>query len=158
EELLKKEITKQMGRMMASGEAVPITALEGVTTTQAETLAEKGIDDVEKLAATSVDDLVEYLDVSLDQAESILSAAALVVEAKNAEAEPKADSAAEVEELAEEDISEELVENATEAEVEAEAVEEPIETETAVEAVEAAASDESHEEAEATTVDEKEAE
>lgn len=94
EELLKKEITKQMGRMMASGEAVPITALEGVTTTQAETLAENGIDDVEKLAAMSVDDLVDYLDVSLDQAEAIISAAALIVEAKNAESEPEADETA----------------------------------------------------------------
>ena len=32
EEMLKKEIARQMGRMMASGEAVPITSLEGVTT------------------------------------------------------------------------------------------------------------------------------
>ncbi len=42
EELLKKEIALQMGKMMASGEAVPITALQGVTTAQAETLKEKG--------------------------------------------------------------------------------------------------------------------
>lgn len=86
EELLKKEITRQMGKMMASGEAVPITALEGVTTSQAETLAEKGISDVEALAAASVDDLVDFLDVSLDQAEAIRTAAALIVEARNAEA------------------------------------------------------------------------
>jgi N utilization substance protein A len=85
EELLKKEITRQMGKMMASGEAVPITALEGVTTSQAETLAEKGISDVEALAAASVDDLVEFLDVSLDQAEAIRSAAASIVDARNAE-------------------------------------------------------------------------
>ncbi len=156
EELLKKEITKQMGRMMASGEAVPITALEGVTTTQAETLAEKGIDDVEKLAATSVDDLVDYLDVSLDQAESILSAAALVVEAKNAEAEPETESDAETGETPVEDIAEEVVEKTAEAE--AEAVDEPIEVETTDESVETAASDETHEEAETTTADENEAE
>ena len=31
EELLKKEIAQKMGKMMASGQAVPITALEGVT-------------------------------------------------------------------------------------------------------------------------------
>src|SRR3982751_2192540 len=42
EELLKQEIARQIGRMMASGEAVPITALEGVTATQADSLAEKG--------------------------------------------------------------------------------------------------------------------
>jgi hypothetical protein len=85
EELLKKEIAQQMGKMMASGEAVPITVLEGVTTSQAETLAEKGIADVEALAATSVDDLVNYLDISMDQAEAIRSAANIIVEARNAE-------------------------------------------------------------------------
>lgn len=90
EEVLKKEIAQQMGRMMASGEAVPITALEGVSTNQAETLAEKGIEDVEKLASTSVDDLVDFLDVSLDEAQTILSAAAAIVEAKNTDVD-KAD-------------------------------------------------------------------
>lgn len=85
EELLKQEIAKQMGKMMASGEAVPIAALEVVSATQAETLAEKGIDDVEKLAAASVDDLVDYLDLSLDEAESIKASAASIVKARNVE-------------------------------------------------------------------------
>ena len=87
EDVLKKEIAQQMGRMMASGEAVPLTAIGGVTPNQAETLAEKGIEDVEKLAATSVDDLVEFLDISLDEAQGILSAATAVVEAKNVDSE-----------------------------------------------------------------------
>jgi N utilization substance protein A len=82
EEILKKEIARQMGRMMASGEAVPITSLEGVTASQAETLEQKGITDVEKLAATSVDDLVDALDVSLDEAERILASANAIVAAK----------------------------------------------------------------------------
>ncbi|MFN6963091.1 MAG: transcription termination factor NusA [Pyrinomonadaceae bacterium] len=85
EEVLKKEIAKQMGRMMASGEAVPLTALQGVSTNQAELLEQKGITDVEHLAAASVDDLVDYLDISLDEAESIIVAARAVVEAKNSE-------------------------------------------------------------------------
>ncbi len=85
EELLKKEIAQQMGKMMASGEAVPITALEGVTASQAETLAEKGISDVVALAGASVDDLVEFLDVSMDEAEAIRVAANSIVEARNAE-------------------------------------------------------------------------
>jgi N utilization substance protein A len=84
EELLKKEIALQMGKMMASGHAVPITALEGVTAPQAEVLSEKGISDVESLAATTVDDLVDYLDVSLDEAERILGSAIAIVAAKNA--------------------------------------------------------------------------
>ncbi len=83
EEVLKKEIAQRMGEMMASGEAVPITELEGVTPNQAETLAEKGIEDVEALAATSLDDLVDYLDITFDQAQSILDAANAIVQAKN---------------------------------------------------------------------------
>src|SRR5438270_11478630 len=71
EELLKQEIARQMGRMMASGEAVPITALEGVTAGQAEILGTKGIEDVEALAAASIDELVDMLDVSMDEAEKI---------------------------------------------------------------------------------------
>ncbi len=92
EELLKKEIAKQMGRMMASGEAVPITALEGVTASQAEVLSEKGIKDVEALAKTTVDDLVDFLDVSLDKAEIILAAANSIVDARNAESEKPAEA------------------------------------------------------------------
>jgi N utilization substance protein A len=88
EEKLKKEIALQMGKMMASGEAVPLSVLEGVTPNQAETLAEKGVEDVEALAAMSVDDLVDYLDVSLDEAESVLSSAKAIVEARNQEIEP----------------------------------------------------------------------
>ncbi|NOT47496.1 MAG: transcription termination/antitermination protein NusA [Acidobacteria bacterium] len=81
EDVLKQEIAQQMGKMMASGEAVPITAIQGVTTNQAETLTEKGIADVEALAAASIDDLVDILDVSLDEAEAILASAKAIVEA-----------------------------------------------------------------------------
>lgn len=86
EEVIKKEIAQQMGKMMASGEAVPVSALEGVTAAQADTLKDAGITDVESLAAMSVDDLVDMLDTSLDQAEKILSAAQAVVKAKDAAA------------------------------------------------------------------------
>ncbi len=87
EDVLKKEIAQKMGKMMASGEAVPIAALEGVTANQAETLAAKGIETVDQLAAASVDNIVDFLDVSLDQAESIIGIAANIVAARNAEAE-----------------------------------------------------------------------
>jgi N utilization substance protein A len=93
EELLKQEIARQMGRMMASGEAVPITALEGVTSSQADILSEKGVTDVEALAAMSIDDLVEFLDVSMDQAEQIKASAMRIVEAKEAEVETPAQEA-----------------------------------------------------------------
>lgn len=97
EDVLKKEIALQMGKMMASGEAVPLTALEGVSTNQAETLATKGVSDVEGLAATSIDDLVDYLDVSLDEAESILSSARSIVEARNAGSTDEEESSTESE-------------------------------------------------------------
>ncbi len=83
EEVLKLEIARQMSDMMASGEAVPLTALQGVTANQAETLDEKGINDVETLAATSVDDLVDILDISLDEAEKIIGSAKSIVAAKS---------------------------------------------------------------------------
>lgn len=115
EDVLKKAVALEMGRMMASGEAVPVTALEGVTSSQAEVLSEKGITDVETLAATSVDDLVDFLDVSLDEAETILASAQQIVEARNREVEgvseddasegvfaEEADAAGEVEAEAEE--------------------------------------------------------
>jgi N utilization substance protein A len=86
EDVLKKEIAQKMGKMMASGEAVPITALQIVTSNQAEDLKEKGIDDVDTLAKTSVDDLVDFLDISLDAAEKIIASAKEVVEARNSQA------------------------------------------------------------------------
>jgi len=78
EEELKREVTEQMGALIASGEAVPLSAIEGVTAQQAEALAEHGISDIDALAQTSVDDLVEFLDLSLDEAEVILQAAQAV--------------------------------------------------------------------------------
>ncbi len=138
EEVLKKEIAQQMGKMMASGEVVPITALEGVNSNQAEILAGKGVDDVEKLAAMSIDDLVEALDVTFDDADRILSAAREVVAAKEGPAESDSGEAEEAvdgvesAEVAAEPVAEESiieaskeapVEEATEAEAEAEVAE-----------------------------------
>ncbi|MEQ1603870.1 MAG: transcription termination factor NusA [Pyrinomonadaceae bacterium] len=141
EELLKKEIAQKMGKMMASGQAVPITALEGVTTSQAETLASKGIADVEALAAASVDDLVEYLDISLDSAEAIKAAANVIVGAKNAEMgievstdeaesgpEAEADEEA-VQETTDETVEGEVAETVAEDAAQPEAKEEAVSTE-----------------------------
>jgi len=79
EEEIKREVSEQMGALIASGEAVPLSAIEGVTAQQAEALAEHGISDIDALAQTTVDDLVEFLDLSLDEAEVILEAARAVV-------------------------------------------------------------------------------
>ena len=119
EELLKKEIALKMGKMMASGEAVPITALQIVSPVQADDLKEKGVADVDALAATSVDDLVDILDISLDEAEKILASAKSIVEARTAQSEKSGDE--EVSENAAEEVTEESVE--TEAEESESAVE-----------------------------------
>jgi len=79
EEEIKREVTEQMGALIASGESVPLSAIEGVTAQQTDALAEHNINDIDALAQTSVDDLVEFLDLSLDEAETILNAAKAVV-------------------------------------------------------------------------------
>ena len=84
EEEIKKEVAAQMGAMIASGAPVPIDRLEGMTAVTTATLAEHGIGDIETLAKATVDDLVEYLDISLDQAEGMISAAQAVMSARDA--------------------------------------------------------------------------
>lgn len=114
EEDLKKQITEQMGNLIASGEAVPLTAIQLVTSGQAEELEVHGITDIETLAATSVDDLVEYLDISLDEAESIITSAKAVLDAALLTAHPT-----------DETVSEENAEASGEANAEA-TTEEPV--------------------------------
>ena len=84
EEELKREVALQMGALIASGEPVPLEALQGVTAATTAALAEHGINDIATLAETSIDDLVEYLDISLDEAEQILSSAQAVMAARDA--------------------------------------------------------------------------
>ncbi|MDQ3649949.1 MAG: transcription termination factor NusA [Acidobacteriota bacterium] len=84
EDEIKREVAEQMGALIASGGAVPLDALEGVTASVTATLAEHNINDIDTLAATSVDDLTEILDTSLDEAQSILSAALAVIAARDA--------------------------------------------------------------------------
>src|SRR3954465_3284656 len=84
EEEIKKEVAEQMGALIASGGAVPLSAIEGVTAQQTEALAAHDINDIDTLAATDVDDLVEILDLSLDEAEAILNAAKAVTAARDA--------------------------------------------------------------------------
>lgn len=115
ETILKKEIAQQMGKMMAEGEVVPITAIAGVTSAQADDLKAKGITDVEALAASTLDELVDTLDVSMDEAETILNSAKAIVAAKNseAEAEVKIEEEETVEEVSQE-IAEEVLEETVE--------------------------------------------
>jgi N utilization substance protein A len=95
EEELKKEIAKQMGKMMASGAAVPLSALEGLNAAQTADLKIKGITTIEALAEVDIDDLVDWLDTSLDEAERILSSAkAVVAEQQSAQQAQQEESAA----------------------------------------------------------------
>jgi N utilization substance protein A len=75
EEELKKEVAASLGELIASGGAVPLSALESVSAAAAATLTERGIEDIEALAATGVDDLAEMLDASLDEAQAMLDEA-----------------------------------------------------------------------------------
>src|SRR5882724_4008697 len=79
EEEIKREVTEQMGALIASGASVPLSVIEGLTVQQTDALAEHGINDIDALTQTSVDDLVEFLDLSLDEADVILKAAKDVV-------------------------------------------------------------------------------
>jgi hypothetical protein len=134
EEEIKREVAEQMGAIIASGGAVPLSAIEGMTAAQADALAEHGIEDIDALAATSVDDLVDHLDLSLDEAEEILSAAQNVIAARDAKRQEEGDEATgdESQEAGAEEGSEEQEAVATDSE----------QLETAPEGVEAAAEDE----------------
>jgi N utilization substance protein A len=93
EEELKKEVAEAMGAMIASGAPVPLSAIEGVNAQQAETLAEHGVNDIDGLANTTVDDLVEFLDVSLDEAEQMLAAAQSVIAMREQSLQPSSEDA-----------------------------------------------------------------
>ena len=112
EEEIKREVTEQMGALIASGEALPLSAIEGVTAQQADSLAEHGIEDIDALSQTSVDDLVEFLDLSLDEAEVILEAAKAVVALRNRNlAEAESTEVAEGEPIESHAVSSELDES-----------------------------------------------
>ena len=122
EEELKKEVAEAMGAMIASGAPVPLSVIEGVTAQQADALAEHNVNDIDGLAATTVDDLVEFLDVSLDEAEKILAAAQSVIQVRERSRQTGEDETAEGRTEGESEIeqhaaSAELDENAAATEV-----------------------------------------
>jgi len=122
EEELKKEVAEAMGAMIASGAPVPLSVIEGVTSQQADALAEHNVNDIDGLAATTVDDLVEFLDVSLDEAEKILAAAQSVIQVRERSRQAGEDETAEDHTKGESEIeqhaaSAELDENAPATEV-----------------------------------------
>ena len=118
EDKLKKEIALQMGKMAAAGGVVPLTALQGVSPVQADDLKKKGITNVDSLTAISVDDLVDILDSSLDEAVQILASAKAIVEARNAQTEtPEAETSDDSETQTEETVETESVETESTPEI-----------------------------------------
>ena len=100
EEELKREVAAQMGAMIASGEAVPLERLQGMNPAMVSTLANHGVEDIESLANATVDNIAEFLDVSIDQAEALIGAAQAVVESARVAAETEGEEGEGVEESA----------------------------------------------------------
>jgi N utilization substance protein A len=156
EEEMKREIASQMEQIITAPE-VRISSIEGISAGDSATLAEHGIETVEQLAGATVDDLSDWLDLSVDEAQELLDMAQAITEARRAharelstgvgeaaeevEATGQVGEGAVVEQGAEE--AEEEKAQAPEAEaVEAEAVEaEAVETEVGEEENEASAAD-----------------
>jgi N utilization substance protein A len=82
EEEIKKEVAEQMGALIASGGPVPLTVIDGITAATAQALNERGVEDIDALAAVPLDDLVEWLDTSLDEAQAILDSAQQIIAAR----------------------------------------------------------------------------
>ncbi|MEJ7710288.1 MAG: helix-hairpin-helix domain-containing protein [Pyrinomonadaceae bacterium] len=92
---IKREVTEQMGATIALGGAVPLSAIQGVTAATTAALLEHGIEDVDSLAAASIDDLSEFLDTSIDEAQAILDSARAVVAARDAKLQQSPSSGSE---------------------------------------------------------------
>ncbi len=83
EEDMKREIAQQMEEMLTA-EVVPVTFIEGITPQDSAILAEHGIETIEQLAAASVDDLCDWLDLSVDDAEEQLAMVREIVAVREA--------------------------------------------------------------------------
>jgi transcription termination/antitermination protein NusA len=89
EEDIRREIAQRM-EQMAVAAVVPLSYIEGITPADADALAEHGIETIEQLAEASVDDLCDWLDLSVDEAEMRLEAAQDLVAARQARAAEEA--------------------------------------------------------------------
>ncbi len=89
EEEMKREIASQMEQIITAPE-VRLSAIEGISAGDSETLAEHDIETVEQLAEASVDGLSEWLDLSIDEAQELLDMATAITEARRAHAREQA--------------------------------------------------------------------
>src|SRR5262245_54073085 len=82
---MKREIASQMEQIITAPE-VKISSIEGISAGDSATLAEHGIETVEQLASATVDDLSDWLDLSVDEAQELLDMAQAITEARRAHA------------------------------------------------------------------------
>jgi transcription termination/antitermination protein NusA len=85
EEEMRREVATQMEQLI-SAPVVPLSLIEGITPSDSAALAEHGIETVEQLAVATVDEISEWLDLSIDDAQQRLDAAQVIVEARAAKA------------------------------------------------------------------------
>src|SRR6266508_2599563 len=85
EEEMKREIASQMEQIITAPEG-RISSIEGISAGDSATLAEHGIETVEQLADATVDDLSDWLDLSVDEAQELLDMAQAITEARRAHA------------------------------------------------------------------------
>jgi transcription termination/antitermination protein NusA len=94
EEEMKREIASQMEQML-SAPVVPLTFIEGITPSDSESLAEHGVETIEQLAECTLDDICDWLDLSVDEAEDLIETAQEIAAARRerfAVAEQEADA------------------------------------------------------------------
>jgi transcription termination/antitermination protein NusA len=94
EEEMKREIASQMEQIITAPE-VKISSIEGISAGDSATLAEHGVETVEQLADSTVDDLSDWLDLSVDEAQELLDMAQAITEARRAHASAQAAGAVE---------------------------------------------------------------
>ena len=79
---MKREVAIQIEALMSSA-TVPLNAIEGINPVHSSKLKEAGIETLEQLAGCSSDDIATTLDVSLDDANSLLDFAHQIIKAKS---------------------------------------------------------------------------
>jgi N utilization substance protein A len=96
EEEMKREIASQMEQIITAPE-VKISSIEGISAGDSATLTEHGVETVEQLADATVDDLSDWLDLSVDEAQELLDMAQAITEARRAHAREQEQAAGAVE-------------------------------------------------------------
>lgn len=85
EEEMKREVASQMEQMI-SAPVVKLSSIEGISASDSDALAEHNVETIEQLAETTVDDLCDWLDISVDEAEDLLDMARAITDARRAHA------------------------------------------------------------------------